>query len=734
MMKQNESNPNKKRSTMGTILSGILAVVMAGFLAVAGFFGLAKFTTANMLSKDMVQAASSQFFDAKGNLLSTTDSEEDRLPVPISKVPKNLQNAFLAAEDIRFYEHGGIDFKGIARAVYTNVRYGEVQGGSTITQQLAKNYFLTQERTFDRKIHEAFIALQLEQKYSKQEIFEMYLNQIYFGQGSYGVETAANTYFGKHVQDLNLAECAMIAGLPKSPNYYSPISNPKAGAERQKTVLEQMVKYGFITQAQMDQALKTKLVYKRLATSLGSKKYFVDYCIQLLIDQYGPDAVYKQGLKVYTTIDPAMQKAAEEAAKLAPDYYTDKSGNKQPEAAIVAVDPKNGFIKAMIGGRGTDQFNRAVLAERQPGSSFKPFVYLNAIEQGANPNTMIDDSPIKGNWNPQNYDRRFHGKITMRTAIINSYNIPAIKMSNQYGNEKVVALAKKMGISTLVENGKMTDANPSMALGGLTHGVTPLEMAGAFGAMANMGKYNKPIAISKIIDRNGKVMYEYKADPVEVCKPSSAYMLVDMMRDVMRRGTGTGAAISRPCAGKTGTTSEYRDAWFVGFTPNLSCAVWIGDDNNEPLAGMTGGGEPAGLWHAFMSNVIDEDLLPYEDFVKPEGFHMPAPIADIGGGSSGKKDGKSSDGSSSSSSSSSSGSSSSGGGSSAPAGNKEVRKNSADIDRGALPGASSGGKVNVPKPPKPAAAKPAPAAPAPAKQPPKPPRPAASVPVAPKKN
>ena len=681
---------------MGTIFSAFIALVMVGFISVAGFFGLAKVTTGNMLSKEIIQPASSQFFDAKGNLLSVTDSEEDRLPVSFNKVPKNLQNAFLAAEDIRFYEHGGIDFKGIGRALYTNIAYGEMQGGSTITQQLAKNYFLTQERTITRKIHEAFIALQLEQKYSKQEIFEMYMNQIYFGQGAYGVETAANTYFGKHVEDLNLAECAMIAGIPKSPNYYSPLSNPKAAAERQKTVLEQMAKYGFITQDQAVKAENTKLTYKKLTTTLGSKKYFIDYCIQLLIDEYGPDAVYKQGLKVYTTLDPDMQKAAEDAAKLTPTYYTDKNKLKQPQVALVAVDPHTGYIKAMIGGRGTDQFNRAVLAERQPGSSFKPFVYLNALEQGASPNTMIDDSPIPGAWNPQNYDRRFHGKVTMRTALINSFNVPAVKVSNQYGNDKVVALAKKMGITTLVDSGKMTDANPAMALGGLTHGVTPLEMAGAFGAMANMGKFNKPVAISKIVDRNGKVLFEHKANPVEVCKPGSAYMLVSMMQDVMRRGTGTGAAISRPCAGKTGTTSEYRDAWFVGFTPNLSCSVWIGDDNNEPLGGMTGGGEPATLWHAFMSEAVAN--LPVEDFEKPEGFKMPAPIADIGGGSKGKTDDKKAKTDT----------------------NKPQDKttnNNKDINSGKLPGESSGGDVNIPKPPRP----PKESTPTPPANPPKPP-------------
>lgn len=620
-------SPQNRKKFGGAIISAVLALILVGFLCVAGFFALAKFSTAKILSKDMVPMASSQFFDAKGNLLTTVDSEEDRIPVTIDKVPKNLQNAFLAAEDIRFYQHGGIDFKGIGRAIYTYFRWREVQGGSTITQQLAKNYFLTQDQTLTRKIHEAFIALQIEQKYTKKEILEMYMNQIYFGQGAYGVETAANTYFSKHVEDLDLAQCAMIAGIPKSPNYYSPLSNPKAAKERQKTVLEQMVKYNFITQEQMDKAYAEPLTYKSLNVNPGSKKYFIDYCIQLLVDKYGPDAVYKQGLKVYTSLDPDMQAAAEEAAALTPTYYTDENKLKQPQSAIVAVDPKTGLIKAMIGGRGTDQFNRAVMAERQPGSSFKPFVYLNALEHGATPNDIVDDSPIPGSWNPQNFDRRFHGKMTYRTALINSFNIPAIKISEKYGHGNVLKLAKKMGITTLVETGDENDENGSMALGGLIHGVTPLEMAGAYGAIANMGKFNKPDPFVKILDRNGKTLYEHKTNPVQICKPESAYMLISMMRDVMTRGTGRGAALNRPCGGKTGTTSEYRDAWFAGFTPNLACAVWIGDDNNDSLGGMTGGGEPATLWRTFMGGALEG--TEREGWEAPNGFRMPAPKYEV---------------------------------------------------------------------------------------------------------
>lgn len=661
-------NLKKNKSIMGTLFSAIVAMVIVGLIAIASFFGLAKFTTNTILAKDIVQPASSQFFDTNGNLLCTTDSDEDRLPVSFSKVPKNLQNAFLAAEDIRFYEHGGIDYKGIARALFNNIFSGDIQGGSTITQQLAKNFFLTQDRTISRKIHEAFIALQLEQKYTKQEIFEMYLNQIYFGRGAYGVESAANTYFGKHVEDLSLAECAMLAGIPKSPNYYSPINNPKAGAERQKIVLEQMAKYNFITKDQMNKAINQKLVYKNIVTDLGSKKYFINYCIQILIDKYGPDAVYKQGMKVYTTLDPDMQKAAEKAVELTPTYYTDKSKLKQPQSALVAVDPQTGYIKAMIGGRGNDQFNRAVLAERQPGSAFKPFVYLNAFEHGATPNSKVDDKRMPGEWDPHNYDYRWHGLVTMRTALIHSYNIPAIKTAMEYGTDNVVNLAKKMGITTLVDSGPYSDAHPSMALGGLTHGVTPLDMAGAFASIANMGVYNKPVPITKVVDRNGKVLFESKLDPVRVCKAKNAYMLVDVMRDVMTKGTGTGAAINRPCAGKTGTTTDWRDAWFVGFTPDLAAAVWIGDDSNDSLGDMTGADEPATIWRVFMSNALAD--IPASDFVKPAGFTMPPAEPD----DKKKDDKKKKDG-------------------------KQNGTSKKDITSGKLPGTSSGNSFSIPKPP-----------------------------------
>lgn len=608
---------------MNKIISLFITLIAVCAVLVAGFFLFAKFAPSDFLSKDIVQPAASQFYDNKGELLSTTDSEEDRIPVSINTVPKNLQNAFIAVEDIRFYDHSGIDFRGIARAFVSNIFGSDLQGGSSITQQLAKNAFLSQERTLGRKVQEAFIAIQLEQKYTKQEILEMYLNEIYFGQGAYGVESASLTYFGKHVQDLSLAQCAMLAGLPKSPNYYSPLSNPKAGLERQKVVLDQMLKYGFISEAQAKEAKAEKLVYATSVNKKNSIKYFIDYCTQQVIEKYGYDAVYKQGLKVYTTIDVKMQKAANDALDNLPNYYTDANKLVQPQVAIVSVDPQTGYIKAMVGGRGTDQFNRAVLAERQPGSAFKPFVYLAAIDSGLSPATIIEDKELDfaKEWNPQNYDKKWHGKVSMRTALVHSYNIPAILMAKQVGPSTVIDYAKKMGITSLVTSGSANDNNLALALGGLTRGVTPLEMSSAFAVLANNGSYNKPVSITKVVDRNGKILYESKVNPEQVVNPKSVYLLVDMMRDVMTRGTGTGAAIGRPAAGKTGTTSDYKDAWFVGFTPDLSTCVWIGDDNGEPLNRMTGANEPATIWRDFMSVALAN--VPASDFVRPPGVVIP---------------------------------------------------------------------------------------------------------------
>lgn len=617
-MSEAKTPRSKVKYTKVFIIAFIVFTVLS---AGAGLgFLTASIQTMPGLKGEIRPAASSQIFDINGNLITTVHSVENRLPVPITKIPKDLQNAFVAAEDVRFYQHMGVDPRGILRAVWANLTNHEVsEGGSTITQQLAKNALLSQERTLKRKIQEAVLAMQIERQYSKSEILEMYLNQIYFGHGAYGVQAAAQVYFGKNVENLNLAECAMLAGIPKSPNYYSPSSNLKAAKERQATVLDQMVKYEYIDGNTANKALHTDIKIASAAKQDSAvAPYFVDYVIQLLIDKYGADAVYKDGLKIYTTLDLDMQQAAEKAMNQLPTYRTE-NGIKQPQGALVAIEPRTGYIKAMVGGRGGDQFNRAVLAERQPGSSFKPFVYLAALESGMTPASIIDDKPISfGSWSPVNYDRKFRGPVTMRSALEQSLNVITVKLADQVGSDKVLYYAQQMGISTLVLSGPTNDRNLAMSLGGLTRGVTPLEMASAYSVLANQGVRVEPTAISKIIDRNGRVLEQNTPHEKVVVNERSVFLLVDMMKGVLTNGTGGAANIGRPAAGKTGTTSDYKDAWFVGFTPDLAAAVWMGNDNNDELNEVTGGTIPAEVWHDFMNSALAK--TPARDFVRPDGI------------------------------------------------------------------------------------------------------------------
>lgn len=624
---RDDSSKNSRRSSKSgsskiTVIALIVFVVM---ITGAGLgFLTASIHTMPSLKDEIRPAASSQIYDVNGKLINTIHSVENRVPVSINKIPKNLQNAFVAAEDARFYQHIGIDPRGILRAVWSNITdRGVSEGGSTITQQLAKNALLSQERTLKRKIQEAILALQIERQYSKSEILELYLNQIYFGQGAYGVQSAAIVYFGKNVEDLTLPECAMLAGIPKSPNYYSPFNNLKAATERQATVLDQMVKYNFIDSATGIQAANTKLKLASRSTQTDNKintaSYFVDYVTQYLIDKYGADAIYKDGLKIYTTLDLDMQEAAEQAMQKLPNVRTDSSGLQQPQGALVAIDPRTGYIKAMVGGRGNDQFNRAVLAERQPGSAFKPFVYLAALEGGMTPSTMIEDTPITfGSWSPINYDAKFHGSVSLRTALEQSLNVPTVKIANQTGADKPLYYAQQMGISTLVLQGSTNDRNLAMSLGGLTRGVTPLEIASAYGVLANQGVHVEPISVIKIVDRNGKILEQITPKEKAVVNERSAYILTDMLRGVITNGTGTAADIGRPAAGKTGTTSDYKDAWFVGFTPDLVASVWIGYDSDENLNGITGGTLPATIWRTFMNKALTK--IPARDFIRPSGI------------------------------------------------------------------------------------------------------------------
>lgn len=588
-----------------------LVVIMVICVAGAGAGFLLSITgTLPDVSQTLSPAASSQIYDCKGRLITTVHAEQNRLPVKLADTPKDLQNAFIAAEDIRFYKHHGIDPIGIARAVVSNIRHRDAtgQGGSTITQQLARNAFLTQEQTLKRKLLEAVLAVEIENKYTKAEILEMYMNQIYFGQGAYGVQTASHVYFGKDVKDLNLAQCAMLAGLPNSPNYYSPFHNLQAAKYRQGVVLDQMAKYGYISQEQADEAKAQDLGLVKPGSNQDNNKvasYFVNYVVQQVSDKYDSSAIYKEGLKIYTTLDLDMQKDAENAVnKDLPKGTKNAKGITQPQGALLAIETKTGDVKAMVGGRGEDQFNRATQMYRQPGSAFKPFTYVTALEKGMSPNMMLDNSAVSfaGGWSPKNYGHTTGGPVTMTEALVKSMNIPTINLANKVGMSNVIKTAEKCGITSLVDSGKYSDNNLSASIGGLSKGVSLWDMAQAYSVFANNGQLIKSRVILKIEDRNGNILEDHtgESDAEQVLDANAVARLNVMLQQAVMRGTGRNAYFGRPLAGKTGTTNGAHDAWFVGYTPNMVTAVWIGDDTSTN-AGYTGSTIPAAIFRDFMS-------------------------------------------------------------------------------------------------------------------------------------
>lgn len=601
-----------------------IALCLVVFAGLGFGYIFAAYQSLPAVGNNMRPAVSSQVFDSHGRLITTLHSDQNRLPIDINKVPQNLQNAFIAAEDNRFYEHIGIDPIGIFRAIFANLtNRGIAQGGSTITQQLAKNAFLSQEQTLKRKIQEAMLALEIEHKYSKKEILEMYMNQIYFGQGAYGIQTAAKTYFNKDVNELTLTQCAMLAGLPKSPNYYSPFNNLNEAKKRKNVVLDQMVKYGYVSAAEAEDAKNQDLGLSKSHQSKEADEYasFIDYVSQQVAKKYGDDALYKEGLKIYTTMDVDKQHAAVRAMRNLPNNYTDENGLTQPQAAIVSIDPKTGHILAMVGGRGQDSFNRASMAVRQPGSAFKPFVYLTALQHDMTPDTTMNDQPVTyGSWSPKNTGGSYSGTMTLSDALAHSVNTIAVQLADQVGTKNIIANAKKMGITTL----DAKDDNLAMALGGLTKGVTPLEMASAYGTFANKGVHVKPTAIVKILDRNGNVLedastLEKEETKTRVMSEREAYEMTTMLEGVIDHGTGTAAAIGRPAAGKTGTTDDNKDAWFVGYTPDIVTAVWIGDDTgSHSLGEIYGGTIPAEIWKDYMSSATSDESGG--DFSAPSGM------------------------------------------------------------------------------------------------------------------
>ncbi|MBR1697439.1 MAG: PBP1A family penicillin-binding protein [Anaerovibrio sp.] len=580
----------------------IIALIVMGIGGGCGFLVASANIPSNL--PDIQPALTSHIYDIKGNEIAVVHAEEDREPVKSEEIPENLKKAFLATEDVRFYQHIGIDYRGVMRAMWENITHRAVaEGGSTITQQLARNAYLNQERTFSRKIQEMFLALKIEHRHTKEEILEMYLNQIYFGRGVYGIQAASKYYFNKNVKDLDLNECAMLAGIPKSPNHYSPLNNLEEAQKRKAVVLQQMAKYGFISSSTAQKTAKQEIhLVQSAPREVGDAHYFIDYVKQTIIDKYGDDGLYKGGLKIYTTLDMDMQRVAEEAMKNLPEM-NEANGLKQPQGALVAIDPHSGYIKAMVGGRGTDLFNRAALAERQPGSAFKPFVYAAALESGYTPDSIVADTPFtKYGWNPQNYDRSFYGSVPLSAVCAQSLNVATVRVADDIGIDKVIRYARDMGISTLVLEGERNDVNLSTALGGITRGVTPLELTSAYCTFANKGIYAKGTPIVKVLDKDGNVLEEYPnpASSRRVLKEETAANLDSMLQGVVSHGTGTRANIGGHVAGKTGTTSDYHDAWFVGYVPDLVVGVWIGTDDNQTMGTMTGGTLPADIWRIFM--------------------------------------------------------------------------------------------------------------------------------------
>jgi penicillin-binding protein 1A len=644
--------------------------------------------------------------------------EQKRIPVNLEKIPQHLKNGIIAVEDAQFYKHHGINMRGIARAVLTNLRAGEVvEGGSSITQQLAKVFFLTPEKSLSRKIKEAMLALEIERKFPKDKILELYCNHVYFGHGAYGVQAAAQLYFRKPVEKLSLSECATLAGLPRAPNYYSPFVDRERASKRRAHVLTRMMEERFITRDQAILALKESFDEKLFTRSRTAAPYFIEYLRQYLEEKYGSYAVYHGGLNVYSTLNVDMQKAAEESilgglraidkargyrAKntAGPFKFQDSKKGRFPiyrpqpgdilegaveevnssglkvalgrykghlsfdkmawakikdpaelfkpgetvkvqvlsiddksksltlgleqdpeiETAFLATDPRTGEIKTMIGGYdfGRSNFNRAIQAKRQPGSAFKPFVYAAAFDIGFSPSSIVDDSPITyhtvingklTDWNPQNYDGKFRGPLTLKEALAHSVNVATVRLIERVGVHRVIELAHQMGIKS--------ELRPEYALALGVSEVSLIEMVTAFGVLANRGIKLEPFAIRKVTDKDGKILEEHFSESQQVIREETAYATVDAMKEVIEHGTAASArALGCPMAGKTGTTQDATDAWFIGFTPSLVAGVWIGYDTHRSLGPrITSANLALPIWINFMEKVLPG--MPEEDFIPP---------------------------------------------------------------------------------------------------------------------
>ncbi len=617
-------------------------LALAGLGAVAGviFF----FTAVRELPRvpeplsRIIETPPTEIFAASGERLLVIGGRE---AVPISRVAPDFINAVVATEDHRFWRHHGINKLRIVKALgITLFVPGKIQGASTITQQLAKNLFFSFKRSYMRKFRELLVALQIEAQFGKEEILEAYINQIAFNARSHGIEQAARTFFGKTASELNLAEAALLAGLPKSPTRYNPYRHWERAKRRQKVVLERMVAAGYISRVQADAALLAPihLVAPRERADAGS--YFLDMVIRDLETTYGADIAHHGGLKVYTTLDPRLQLYATEAIQRGLEDLDSQlpipaatpaaeAGVERPQGALAAIDTKSGALRALVGGRAYRQsaYNRAIHNQRQPGSGFKPFTYYAAFEKlDLSPATLAVDQPViipvKGaaDWKPRNFDRDFDGPLVLKLALMKSVNTVAAQLIEQVGPAGVIDAARRCGIESPLA------PFYSLALG--TSGVSPLEMAGAFATFASGGIHHRPYWIARVEDARGRILRDHIVGGRRVLDPVKTFQLVDMMRGVVDRGSGAVVrrlGFDRPAAGKTGTTNNHYDAWFTGFTPTLSASVWVGFDRARALKdrrgiGITGGRGAAPIWTAFMRKAMEGE--PTRNFTVPAGIHF----------------------------------------------------------------------------------------------------------------
>ncbi|WP_271253879.1 transglycosylase domain-containing protein [Pseudanabaena sp. Chao 1811] len=629
-------------SLTGSILKGtlkavggtLLGIIMIGGAAVAGgLVGLAlsfRDLPDVRVLKGYVPVETTYIYDINGELIARLHGDVNREVVTLDRISPHLKRSVLAMEDAYFYTHKGIDPSGIGRAIVANFSAGgTVEGGSTLTQQLVKNLFLSNERSLNRKVAEAVLAMRVEQVFTKEQILEMYLNQVFWGKNTNGAETASQNYFGKSAADLTLGEAAMLAGTIQAPSVFNPVDNFAEAKKRQGLVLDRLAELNWATPAEIKAAKAQKIVIRKQGISYeASRVPYVSQAVTAeLEEKFGKDVVLQGGLRVQTTIDLKLQRIAEEVAA---EGHTDlvNRGAYADQLALVAVDPRTGFVKALVGGVGDfdkNQYNRAVLARRQLGSSFKPFVYYAAFATGNyTPDSVIDDSPMSipdGDepYVPRNYDNKFSGAISIRQAIAVSRNIPALKLGLEIGNENVIAICRKLGINSPMK--------PVVSLPLGAADVTPMEVAGAYAVFASGGYKSKTTLIARVTDRNGNLVLDNTPKPELILDPIAVSYLTDALRGVVTNGTATEAQLSegRPVAGKTGTTSDFRDAWFVGYVPQLAVAIWIGNDDYSPMAnGVTGGVYVTPIWRKFMEKALAGQPI--------EQFPVPAEIQEKEGG------------------------------------------------------------------------------------------------------